>query len=139
MKYPEIIDDDDLRVVQPERQRNYHFFEWLSAIKLFEKTGYLSLLETYLAKNHPRKRAIVQNIVSDRVFAWMDNHQPGHPDLFVYCLKSLNWYFCEVKGLTDRVRENQREWLTDFSVVMQEEGLSMEGRVLLVRVVEGDS
>ena len=70
-KYPELFDDDDVRVLKTDHQRTYHFFEWLSAILLFEATGCISLLETYLAKSHRRKRATVKKLSpSESLAGW---------------------------------------------------------------------
>ena len=136
-KYPELFDDDDVRVLKTDHQRTYHFFEWLSAILLFEATGCISLLETYLAKSHRRKRATVKKIVPKRVFGWMDRHKTGQPDLFVYCPETHNWFFCEVKGGSDRVSDNQREWLAGFTALLKKEALRVEDRVQLIQLVEG--
>lgn len=59
-KYPDIFDDDDLRLAVS--QPNNHFYEWAGAIHLYEKRGYLSLLEKYQFKNHKRKASILQKL-----------------------------------------------------------------------------
>jgi len=63
-RYSDIFDDDDLRLAlsQPE----YHFYEWVAAIHLYEKMGYLSLLEQYEFA-HSHKLPILQKINSDNL------------------------------------------------------------------------
>ena len=133
-KYPELFDDDDVRILM--HQRKYHFFEWLSAILLFEATGCVSLVEGYIAKSHPRKRAVLQDLVPPRVFEWMDRNQSGQPDLFVYRPATRDWFVCEVKGGQDRVRKNQRAWVTGFNELLHREQISLHGRVRIIHLHE---
>ena len=104
-RYPELFDDRDIELARS--QPNYHYFEWLSAVMLFEATGYLSLLENYTAKNHPKKLDKYKKIVPPDLFEYTINNQSGLPDLFSYSPDEQHWIFCEVKGGPDKVRENQ--------------------------------
>ena len=139
LKYPDLFDDRDLELLKTAHQRRYHFFEWLSAILLYEATGYLSLVEGYTSKTHPEKRARLELMVGPDIFAWLDKHQSGQPDLFVYRAKPKGWFFCEVKGAADRVRKNQREWFEGFRNLMKEQGVTgTRIRVLHLREVDFD-
>jgi hypothetical protein len=41
-RFPELFDEDDLRLAQgPQGPKGYHFVEWLAAIVLHPATGYL--------------------------------------------------------------------------------------------------
>ena len=113
-RYPELFDEDDVRILKTEHQRQYHFFEWLSAVLLFEATGYISLVEGYTATTHPKKLSTFREIVGEAVFHWAMENQSGQPDLFVYRPRSDDWFFCEVKGGPDRIRDNQEKWIEDF-------------------------
>ena len=35
-RYPNIFDEDDVRVMRTELQRKYNFLEWLAAVLIFE-------------------------------------------------------------------------------------------------------
>lgn len=113
-RYPMLFDEYDARVLRTEQQRRYHFLEWLSAILLFESTGYLSMVEKYTAKSHPTKRERLRAILPPPVFEWLCANESGQPDLFVYHPDSGDWFLCEVKGPMDRVRDNQLEWVQRF-------------------------
>ena len=93
--------------MRTEHQRQYHFFEWLSAVLLYEATGYLSLVESYTALKHHRQRRVLQSYVPKEVDDFLMSHQSGLPDLFVYHPESKDWFFCEVKGGRDSMRDNQ--------------------------------
>ena len=111
-RYPQLFDDRDIELAQ--NQPNYHFFEWLSAVMLFEATGYLSLLENYTAKSHPKKLEKYQTIVQTEIFEYTINNQSGLPDLFSYSPDEQHWLFCEVKGGPDKVRDNQDERMAEL-------------------------
>lgn len=134
-RYPEIFDSDDLRVLETEHQRRYHFFEWLSAILLFEATGYHSLLESYTSQSHRQKQCRFRETVGEELFAWACDHQSGQPDLFVF-RPGYDWFFCEVKGGPDRIRDNQRNWASQFKQFQQDRGQSHVGRVRIVQLIE---
>lgn len=136
-RYPQLFDEDDERVLSTEHQRRYHFFEWLSAVLLFEATGYVSLVEKYTTKSHPKKREKLQELVSPSLFKWLCENEPGQPDLFVYHPLTKDWFFCEVKGGADRIRDNQIAWMSDLADVLKNEGISSKGktRVICLREV----
>jgi hypothetical protein len=116
-RYPNLFDSDDERLAtsQPEG----HFFEWLTAVMLFEATGYQSLVEYYVTKAHPQKVEIFADIVDPNIFKCVDERQSGLPDLFVYSKATKDWFFCEVKGNRDILRENQIE---RFKLLYEETG-----------------
>jgi hypothetical protein len=104
VRYPDLFDGLDVHFART--QPTAHFFEWLTAILLYEATGYLSLQE-YILRTHPRKRAIFESRVSKKIFRDVDYDQGGLPDLFVYSPRFRDWFFCEVKGGPDGIRPNQ--------------------------------
>ncbi len=109
-KYPDIFDDDDLRLALS--QPNNHFYEWAAAIHLCEKQGYLSLLEKYQFKNHKRKLSILKKLEFDDLQKALEYQRLKKsmqaPDLLVYKPDFSDWFFCEVKGGADRLREVQK-------------------------------
>ena len=107
LKYPQIFDDHDVRIAN--HQLHYHFFEWLGAVLIYESMGYLSLIEKYETKLHKRKFEIFKKIVPAEVFDYVLNNRTGVPDLFAYSPDKSDWFFCEVKGLTDRLQKTQIE------------------------------
>ena len=104
-QYPQLFDADDFRLSQS--QPHNHFFEWLAAIHLFESTGWLCLLEKYDLPSHARKQRIFEEIFSEDLRDQIKGHTLQLPDLFVYTEDLSDYFFCEVKGRTDRLRPEQ--------------------------------
>jgi hypothetical protein len=111
-KYPILFDERDIDICQ--NQPEYHFFEWLGAVVLYEATGYLSLVEKYETKSHTRKFNTFRQVVPKDVFEHVLSMRTGIPDLFVYSKDFRYWFFCEVKGNRDVIRKNQ---LARFNVL----------------------
>jgi hypothetical protein len=132
-RYPMLFEQVDLNLVRT--QPRYHFFEWLSAVLIFEATGWLSLVEGYTADTHPQKRAKLREIVGEEILRWLDDHESGQPDLFVYGSRPDEWFFCEVKGGPDRERQNQREWTARFRKLLKSQKVRGE-RVRLIHLKE---
>ncbi len=128
-RYPHIFDDDDVRVLNTPHQRRHHFFEWLSAVLLFESTGYSSMVEKYTSKKHLKKREKLQEIVTPNVFDWLCKNGSGQPDLFVYESTTGDWFLCEVKGGPDRLQKNQINWMNQFKTLLNREGISSQKRI----------
>ena len=106
--YPDLFDDDDLRIAHS--QRNSHFYEWFGAIELHRTTGYLSLVEKYEFVRHPRKQQIVAQLMPAAVRDALRDRSQGHaqaPDLLMYAKDLSDWFFCEVKGPRDRLSDEQ--------------------------------
>jgi hypothetical protein len=104
-RYPEIFDEQDIQITN--NQPHYHFFEWLGAVLLYESLGYLSLIEKYETKSHSRKFDIFTKTAPQEVVEYVLENRSGVPDLFVYSPDRSDWFFCEVKGLADRLQQNQ--------------------------------
>lgn len=104
-KYPQIFDEHDIRITR--NQPYYHFFEWLGAILLYESLGYLSLIEKYETLKHTKKVQTISSIAPQEVLDFIFHNRVGLPDLFVYSPCKSDWFFCEVKGLGDRLQKNQ--------------------------------
>ena len=117
-KYPELFDERDLSFFVNQQGR--HFFEACAAIWWLQH-GYYCLVEKYDIKSpkerHPRKEKVFHQLVSPSQFerwwaAKSANQRTGPPDLFVYKPDLSEWFLCEVKGPTDKVRKPQRAfWL----------------------------
>jgi hypothetical protein len=112
-KYPFLFDSEDVRIAKTQASRGYHFFEWFAAICLYEEIGYFSLVEKYAYKIHAKKRKTLQSLVPPSVFEFVIKSKDyGYgglqaPDLLVYKPDLSDWFFCEVKGLQDRLSKNQ--------------------------------
>jgi hypothetical protein len=111
-RFPELFDEDDLRLAQgPQGPKGYHFVEWLAAIVLHHTTGYLSLVSKYEFRNHPAKQRIVAQLLAPEVRAALrDRVEHGSaqpPDLLMYAPDLSDWFFCEVKGPGDALRPQQ--------------------------------
>lgn len=108
-KHPELFDDDDLRLALS--QPINHFHEWVAAIHLYKDKGYYSLVEKYQYKNHKHKQFIMEKLDFDDLRKVMDyqrlKNKEQSPDLLVYKPDFSEWFFCEVKGETDGLRQVQ--------------------------------
>jgi len=107
-RFPRLFDDDDLRIANS--QPNIHFYEWLGAIVLHHTTGYLSLVEKYEFATHLRKQQIVAQLLPSLVRDALRDRSQGRaqaPDLLMYAEDFSDWFFCEVKGPRDRLRDEQ--------------------------------
>lgn len=137
-RYPFLFDSDDHRVLTTAHQRKYHFFEWLSAILLFESSGYFSLVEKYTTKSHPSKRKILEDLLPPELFNWLTKNESGQPDLFVYHPETRDWFFCEVKGGSDKIRANQIEWAKSLENILIREGIPhrRKTRVIFLQELE---
>lgn len=111
--YPGLFDEDDLR--QTITQRAKHFYEWFTAVHIFQREGSLSLVEKYAYSNHPRKQRIVSDVIPPDQWAVLDDIRSGGvtgrevvqlPDLLVI-RHDQSFYFAEIKGPTDRLRPKQ--------------------------------
>ncbi len=111
--YPELYDSDDVRVAKTQAKMGYHFYEWLAALLIYQSTGYLSLIESYEFKIQKKKQKLLSQILPEAVLsAVREITAEGKvqcPDLLVYAPDHSDWYFCEVKGPNDRMREIQKE------------------------------
>jgi hypothetical protein len=108
--YPMLFDERDLMLAT--NQPKNHFFEWLAAVVVYETTGWLSLVEKYQFRGeHPAKYAIFAALVPEGVRHLLaESRYFGDrqgPDLFVYAPDKADWFFCEVKGGADKLRESQ--------------------------------
>ena len=105
---------------------NLHFFEWLAAVLIYQSFGYLSLQEQYEFKVQERKRAIVQALLTPDLFVLVTNHKDAFsgvqsPDLLVYAPDRSDWFLCEVKGPTDRLRPTQASYFDALSAATKKD------------------
>lgn len=110
VSYPLLFDHEDLRLAR--NQPVNHFCEWLAAIHLFQRDGALSLIEKYLFGRHPRKhKVIAETLNPDQLQilkAIHDEFGVQPPDLFVFSPNRSRFWFAEVKGPGDKLRETQK-------------------------------
>jgi len=111
-KYPELFDSDDEVLARNQSKDGHHFYEWLAAILIFHATGYLSLIEKYQFPKHKRKANVVSRLNSKKLdkaiqYANSKKIKSQLPDLLVYAPDFSDWYFCEVKGGSDKLSAEQ--------------------------------
>lgn len=138
-RYPILFDEDDERVLRTAQQRRYHFLEWLSAVLLFESTGYCSLVEKYTAISHPHKLNRLRKCIPPNLESWLSQNQSGQPDLFVYSTDHNDWYFCEVKGPADKLRPNQLDWTHRLQEFLRSSDIPSKNRVRVLCLNEVDA
>ena len=89
-RYPMLFDDDDRRNAIKQAARGLYFYEWLTAMAIYENSGYLSLITKYAFPSHKRKWRIFSEIAPQRVLTLLSRDKDrGYggtqgPDLFVY-------------------------------------------------------
>ena len=121
-EYPQLFDDDDLRITQQQEQG--HFYEWLAAITLFHRSGVLALVEKYLfGRAHPRKDRIVRRLLTPDQIACLRSLPNQPPDLLLYTPTFDRFWFAEVKGPTDHLRPVQ---LRTHETIMATLGVEVE-------------
>ncbi|MGO9315801.1 MAG: VRR-NUC domain-containing protein [Syntrophobacteraceae bacterium] len=118
-QYPQIFDEQEVRIAA--NQAGGHFFEWFGAVHLYETTGWLSLVESYQFKMQKWKRNVLQELGASELLRFFDSQGKAGfgrrqaPDLLVYAPDLSEFYFCEVKGPTDRLRPAQIEYFNAMS------------------------
>ena len=119
--FPELFDEDDIRVARTQAKLGYHYFEWLSALTVYQSLGYLSLIESYEFKVQKRKQKIINDLLPPEVLEIVqlpyDQRKAQCPDLLCFKPDYTDWFFCEVKGPTDKLRDVQREYFSLISSV----------------------
>ena len=110
-RYPALFDEDDERLAKS--QTGHHFFEWLGAVIMHEATGYRCLLQKYQFKTHPAKQEVLRRIAPTALRRLLETRANGRfgmmqrPDLLMYSDDERDFFFCEVKGLNDRLSKRQ--------------------------------
>ena len=99
----------------------YHFHEWLAVVFIYHSFGYFSLVEQHEFKILVRKQATLKRILSPNVLELVLNHSSSFgkvqcPDLFCYSPDFSDcFFFCEVKGPKDKIREPQARFFEEFT------------------------
>lgn len=122
--YTDIFDEDDLRLAQSQGKLGYKFYEWLSAITIYNTIGYLSLIEKYEMPLHSRKHQVFQSIIPDKVFQYIMSSKTTStqcPDLFCYNKEKTDWFFCEAKGKGDIFKDDQLKYFESIELLSGKE------------------
>jgi hypothetical protein len=121
--FPQLFTHEDVRIT--DNQRTRHYYEWLSAVRVFARFGYLSLIEKYHCKNHPRANGIFEELVPAAVLSRLarapDRPRTQPPDLFCYAPNRNDWFFAEVKGPGDKLRTPQEALIRDLEEITSRE------------------
>lgn len=123
-QYPQVFDEDDLRLANKQGKLGYKFYEWLSAITIHNATGYSVLMEKYEMPKHARKHDIFKSIVPENVFKFIMDPKEKRtqcPDLFCYNESKTDWFLCEVKGKGDRLSKDQRQYFEKIESISGKE------------------
>lgn len=109
--YPFLFEDHDKKTASNQRHLGVHYYEWFAAILLFHTRGLFSLIEAYAYKSHERKRKILESFIPSDALDFIAStglsSLPQCPDLLLYKPDGSEWFFCEVKGPRDKLRQNQ--------------------------------
>ena len=116
-----LFDANDTKIALNQRHLGYHYYEWFAAILLYHTRGFLSLVEAYAYKSHKRKRRILESLVTGNVLDFIASRGISSvtqcPDLLVYSPDGKDWFFCEVKGPRDQLREPQIRFFEELARV----------------------
>ena len=108
-RFPQLFSAADLQIALNQPQ--FHFFEWLVSVRLYSDYGYVSLAETYQFKRHREARERFRTIVGPEVAGLLDwsvaRDRTQGPDLLTHDPGTGDWFFVEVKGPRDRLRQSQ--------------------------------
>ena len=105
-RFPELFREHDLDLARAQGHLGYHFIEWLAAIVLHHTSGYHSA-GSYEFRHRP---TVVEKLLSAEVRALVADrtqYSAQGPDLLMYAPDLSDWFFCEVKGPDDSMREVQ--------------------------------
>jgi len=103
--YPSIFDSDDLRLAHAQYLYGNHYSEWVVAIALLKRFGWMSLIEKYEFKKHTRKQEILKKLGIE-----LERYKHcQYPDLLIYDTVG-NWDFVEVKTETDKLSVRQKKY-----------------------------
>ncbi len=135
-KYPQLFDEDDIRIIRTQSIKGYHFYEWLTAIQIYNLTGYHCLVEKYEYNKHKRKRDIINKYIESESFEKIIETKNGSrvqlPDLFVFDPDSQVWFFAEVKGLNDIRREEQDLYFRRIERIIKKPIIYFEYKILTI-------
>jgi hypothetical protein len=110
-QYPNVFDADDLRLALVRCAQGRHYFEWAAARHLHRATGFNALVCKYEFAKHRSKGAIVERLFTPTVTRVLRDRQTHGraqaPDLLMYAPDLSSFFFCEVKGPSDRIRAEQ--------------------------------
>ena len=109
-QYPHLFDAHDLTLaLGAQGRKGYHFVEWLGAIVLHLATGYNALVSKYQYSKHSAKRQVIRSLgLSDLVRQRHPVYGNAQgPDLLMYRADLTDYFFCEIKGPDDALRNAQ--------------------------------
>lgn len=112
-QYPELFDEKDKQLFRNQAIYGYGFVEFLSIIFLHNATGYIPILGSYGWGTQPHKNSLVRELVSTETWETIMSQKKYHsqpPDLFAYAPDKSDYFFCEVKGPGDRLRDTQIQY-----------------------------
>ena len=126
-KYPWLAE----YVSEARNQPEYHFGEWLTAIR-YHKKGWKVLVEKYMFRKHKKLYGIAEKLVGkDEINIVQEQQGSGvrqAPDLLVY-KDNGEYFFVEVKKNRDDLSQSQKE---HFKRIEQE----LKCNVVIVNLIQ---
>ena len=118
-KYPNLFFPECYNLAKSQgRSKGNHFYEWLSAIIIYNSLGYNVLVEKYYMRNkHPIKYELFKQRCPHDLFEYiMIPRTPATqpPDLFCYRNDTHGWFLCEIKGGNDTLKETQKKFFGEI-------------------------
>jgi hypothetical protein len=109
-QYPFLFGPEDVEVaLAHDGKGSGVFFEWVSAVRLYETRGYYCAMKDYASPLQHSKHEIVRTLCGEEAAVFMAeaDAKSQFPDLLVYTPDHSEWFFCEVKGPGDTVRKSE--------------------------------
>ena len=118
-QYPNLFDDKQLQWAHGQAKYGYHFFEWMGKILLHTATGYLPMGgNEYRIRPQNRKTQQLEKTVSPEALDLIEHclaiYHCQAPDLLMYAPDYSDYFFCEVKGNSDRLSQAQLKFYLDL-------------------------
>jgi hypothetical protein len=118
-RYPMLFTEHQVRRALNQRQN--HYFEWRTAIELYDTYGCRSLQKYEFPSASRLKAGDVARLLGRDVHAWLNKRQRRRvvqcPDLLAFRPDMSDAQFYEVKGPSDSLRPEQKVFFAKLSVV----------------------
>ena len=109
-QYPFLFGPEEVAAaLSSSGKRSGSFFEWVSAVRLYEAQGYYSLVRDYASSLQSGKKGVVSELCGKVATGFMAAApaKMQFPALLVYRPDLSEWFFCDVKGPGDIVRKSE--------------------------------
>jgi len=122
-QYPQLFDEKTISHARNQAEFGFHFVEWLSAILVWHSTGYLSL-GGYFYPSRTKQNEVLHKLLPKPECKLIENCMEYHsqpPDWLFYAPDYTDWFFCEIKGPGDQLKNTQKKYFSKIAEVTGKE------------------